>query len=162
MWPELKAALAVAVGLLTLAASDALIWGHIFEAQHMNHIASLDRVYHVGYLAVLAGLIGVGMVALWSWWSLWYAAALGTLAQSGLEDVLYYWLDRRPLPTALPWLDAQHPLIPFHPVTSDGLVLSVCLWLGFWAVTLMVLAWWRSVRVRQVPAQDRPDSRYAA
>jgi hypothetical protein len=39
-------------------------------------------------------------------------------------------------------------------------VVSVCLWLGFWAITLLALAWWRSVR--QVPAREPSDQRYAA
>lgn len=150
----MKAPLAVAVGLLGLSVSDALIWGHIFEADHMNHIASLDRVYHVGYLAMLACLIGVGMIAFWNWWSLWYAAALGTLAESGLEDTLYYWLDRRPLPATLPWLDLQHPLILFHPVTHDRLLLSVGIWLSFWAATLFALVFRRIGRRRRRSAVD--------
>jgi len=76
------------------------------------------------------------MVLLWSRWSLWYAGATWTLAYSGLADVLYYVLDRRPVPAVLPWLDSFHPLVLFHPATAGGLVISSALWAACWLALL--------------------------
>ena len=57
------------------------------------------------------------------------------MAHSGLEDVLYYLIQLKPIPTELPWLD-HAPLVLFSPVDSVSLFASVALWLLFWALVL--------------------------
>lgn len=127
--------LSVTVGLLAYTLVDILLWQRIFEAGAMYEY---DRPYHQGYAVLLAGLVAVGAVTLPWRWALGFSVAFVTLACSGLEDVLYYWLDGRAIPAALPWLDAN-PLIPFHPVTAWGLIASAAMWVGFWAAALAVL-----------------------
>lgn len=150
---------ALAVGFLAYTGVDILIWQRIFEAQHVNNVPGFIAQYHDGYALVLAGFIANGVLLigrrLWPW-ALWYGAAFFTLAMSGLEDALYYVLDGKPIPAALPWLDAN-PLIPVHPVTSGTLLLSVGLWLGFWTATLVVAACWTAYNGRH-GRQDEPEA----
>ncbi len=135
---RVRIAVALAVGLYFYALSDVLLWQRIFE-QH--DLFQFDRQYQSGHVATLVGLIAVGMILLIDvgWWALWYGAAFYTLTFSGLEDILYYWLDGRQLPARMPWLD-HGQLFLFQPetVTSTSLLMSAGLWLGFWAATLVL------------------------
>lgn len=131
-----RVALALAAGLFFYALSDVLLWQRIFEAHDMFQF---DAQYQSGHVTTLVALIGIGMILLIDTpWAFWYGLAFYTLTFSGLEDVLYYWLDRRWLPAQLPWLD-QNPLIFFHPVTAPTLLLSAGLWVSFWAASLIAL-----------------------
>jgi hypothetical protein len=69
---------------------------------------------------------------------------LGILAFSGFEDVLYYWLDGRGLPSVLPWLSIN-PMI-LKPVTSLNLILSVLLWMG----AILLLDWFSALVERKL------------
>jgi hypothetical protein len=64
------------------------------------------------------------------------------MAFGGVEDVLYYWLDARPLPAILPWLDRSR-LILVRPsdgdVTSVEVLASAAFWVAAW-LGLMVVA----------------------
>jgi hypothetical protein len=62
-------------------------------------------------------------------------------AFSGLEDVLYYMLDGKPMPDTLPWLEGN-PMI-LH-VSREGVIGSVSLWLIALAVLYFVLYQWRT------------------
>jgi hypothetical protein len=143
-----RAIVAVVVSLLTWAYSDVLIWQRIFEA---NQLYSYDWAYQRGHFAVLMGLIALGMIALASTriWAAWYGAATITLAYSGLGDVLYYVLDGRSLPAAMPWLDEFHPLVIGHPVTGGSVVVSSAIWLVLWALSLAGLTRFRASRLRR-------------
>ena len=148
---------ALVVGLLAYTGVDVLIWARYFEVQHLNGDAFTISQYHAGYALVLAGFIANGAILIGRrWWALWYAAAFFTLAQSGLEDALYYILQGKALPAALPWLDGN-PLIPFHPVTSGGLLASVGLWLAFWLGSLVVIRAPRLARCEVPSYHDQED-----
>ena len=75
-------------------------------------------------------------------WALWYQGALYTLAFGGVEDILYYWLDGRPLPAALPWLDRSR-LIFVRPLSGDvtnlEVLASAAFWVAVWLSLLLVL-----------------------
>jgi hypothetical protein len=132
-----KVVVALAVGLLFYALSDILLWQRIFEA---HDLFLFDAQYQSGHITVLVALIATGMVLLYDarLWALWYGLAFYTLAFSGLEDILYYWLAGKPIVHALPWLN-DNSLIFFKPVTSEGLLVNAALWLGFWAVSLWLI-----------------------
>src|SRR5262245_45310314 len=134
MFTRRKVVVAVAGALLFYALSDILLWQRIFEQHGMY---SFDGQYQTGHAAILVGLAAVGMVLLYDagLWAVWYGLALYTLAYSGLEDVLYYALDLRPIPDVLPWLN-QNQLIPFKPVTRLGLLASTALWVTAWYAVL--------------------------
>src|SRR5258708_7598841 len=134
---RVRVAVALAAGLFFYALSDVLLWQRIFE-QH--DLFQFDRQYQSGHVATLVGFIAIGMVLLIDagWWSLWYAAAFYTLTFSGLEDVLYYWLDGRAIPASCPWLNTD-PLILFKPAGGWTLALSAGLWLGLWIGSLLLL-----------------------
>jgi len=127
MHPRVIVALAAGLGFYTL--TDVLIWQRIFEANSLYQYA--DQ-YHLGYLASLTGMVAVGMAMLYDlrWWALWFGAAFYLLAFSGLEDVLYYWLQLKAIPSEMPWLDSN-PLI-LHPAGGWALVASV----GFWLIVV--------------------------
>lgn len=129
-------AVAVAVGLVFYALSDILLWQRIFED---HDLFQFDAQYQSGHVTTLVALIGTGMILLYDagLWALWYGLAFYTLAFSGLEDVLYYWLDGRAIPASLPWLNSN-PLT-LHPSTSVTLVVSAALWVSLWAASLALL-----------------------
>ncbi|HEX9059989.1 MAG TPA: hypothetical protein VF941_07400 [Clostridia bacterium] len=133
---KLKVGLMLAGGFLFYVLADILIWQRIFE-QHALYSVGIG-VYHLGYAMVLIGLILVGSVALLPKWkySLVYAATFLILAMSGMEDILYYWLDGRLIPSVLPWLNTA-PLVLFKPVTSFNLILSASFWLTVCIVLLL-------------------------
>jgi len=120
----IAAPICVAVALLTYAGSDALIWGHIFEAHSMWWA---DPQYQAGHKAILWGLLALGAVALAGCglrWSAWYAVTFYALSQGGGADLLYYWLDGRAVPAALPWLDAPGHWLIAHPATPGRLMVQ--------------------------------------
>lgn len=130
-----RLAAALAAGLVFYALSDILLWQRIFEG---HDLFQFEYQYQSGHVTTLVGFIAVGVILLldMKWWALWYAAAFYTLTFSGLEDVLYYWLDGRALPSSLPWLD-QTGLILIHPVTAVTIVISAALWIAFWGGSLV-------------------------
>lgn len=133
------AALLVALGFYAL--SDILLWQRIFEA---HQLSMFDPQYQTGHVAVLVGMMGMGGVLLIDSgvWALWFEGALYTTAFGGVEDVLYFWFDGRPIPAVLPWLDRSH-LIFIRPlpgdVTSAELLASAAFWLVLWLAALILL-----------------------
>jgi hypothetical protein len=69
-----------------------------------------------------------------------YIVALLIGAYSGLEDILYYVLDRRPMPESLPWLSGN-PLI--YDVSRMGVISSVVFWMLVLAGVYFLLFVWR-------------------
>lgn len=133
-----RAALAVAVGLVFYALSDIALWQRIFE-QH--DLFQYEYQYQTGHVTTLVAMIAVGMILIGlNRWALWYAAAFYTLTFSGLEDILYYWLDGRSLPARMPWMD-HGALLWFQPetVTSSSLLMSAAIWIGIWLASLWAL-----------------------
>lgn len=138
-----KAVLAVIIVILSYTLVDIMIWQRIFETNRMNNFASL---YHPGWAVMLACDSALGAILLVPDWRsvLFYLGSVYALAFSGLEDVLYYWLDGRSIPSWLPWLDAN-PLILFKPVTSTHLLASVSIWVGIWILVLVLFWQWQRV-----------------
>ncbi|HSS94708.1 MAG TPA: hypothetical protein VLR46_12070 [Candidatus Dormibacteraeota bacterium] len=132
-----KVAVALCVGLLFYALSDILLWQRIFEA---HDLFQYDVQYQSGHVSTLVAMIAVGVVLLWDarLWALWYAAAFYTLTFSGLEDVLYYWLDGHKIPASCPWLN-NNPFILFKPAGGWSLAASALIWIAFWAATLWAI-----------------------
>lgn len=135
------------VALLFYTGTDILIWQRIFEA---NNLVKYADVYHTGWFVTLAGYAVLGLLLMWGAWKdcLYFLVSLFIGAFSGLEDVLYYLLDRKPLPESLPWLGGN-PLI--LGVSRSGVIESVFFWLAVLAVLYFILYEWRSVRSK--PAQ---------
>ena len=123
-----KAAFAVVLGLFSYAVVDIMLWQRIFESHRLDVYAYL---YHPGWWVMLASQIILGATLLAPNWraTVFYVGALFLLAMCGLEDVLYYWLDGRPIPYSLPWLE-RNPWIFLKPVTATNLLLSVSVWVG--------------------------------
>ena len=130
-----RALLAALMALVFYTATDILVWQRIFES---NQLIEYADAYHLGWFASLAGYAAVGVVILAGHWKdcVFYVAALFVGAFSGLEDVLYYALDRRPMPAALPWLDGN-PLILNS--SRAGVIGSVVVWLLVLAILYAVL-----------------------
>lgn len=154
---------ALVVGLVFYALSDILLWQRIFEG---HELFQFEYQYQSGHVATLVAMIALGMILIgWRWTALWYGAAFYTLTFSGLEDILYYWLDGHQVPLLLPWLD-HGPLILFQPetVTSTTLYVSTALWMIVWTATLLVAPVAKRLLViaglhyRDVIGQRRPDA----
>jgi len=131
---------AAALALAFYTFADILIWQRIFETNQMVQYAN---VYHTGWFVSLAGYAILGIVFMWGAWKdcVYYLASLFVGAFCGLEDVLYYMLDGKPMPASLPWLEAN-PMI-FH-VSRLGVLGSVSLWLIALVGFYLLLYQWRS------------------
>jgi len=132
--------IAAALALLFYTFADILIWQRIFEANNMVGYANL---YHTGWFVTLAGYAVMGTILLWGSWKdcLYFVTSLFVAAFSGLEDVLYYALDRKPMPDALPWLDAN-PMI--YQASRQGVITSVIFWLMALGILYFFLYWWKT------------------
>jgi hypothetical protein len=117
--------LAALIALTFYTVTDILVWQRVFEA---NQLVSYADTYHVGWFVSLAGYAAIGVVIMADHWKdcIFFLVALFLGAFSGLEDVLYYLLDRRPMPAALPWLESN-PLI--LATSRLGVISSVAFWL---------------------------------
>jgi len=145
---------AIVVCLFFYTWTDILIWQRIFETHELWEIGI--GAYHRGWQMALYGMLLLGFVIFLPDLrkGMLFALCLYCLAHSGLEDVLYYWLDGRAIPARLPWLD-EAPLILFSAVTHLKLLLSALLWVALWVMFTIKLflrphiPW---VRARPMPA----------
>ena len=132
--------IAALTALLFYTIADILVWQRIFEANNMVEHAD---TYHIGWFVSLAGYATIGLLLMWGEWKdcLFFLISLFVGAFSGLEDVLYYLLDRKPMPESLPWLDSN-PMI-YH-ASREGVLLSVLFWLTGLAFLYFWLYWRRN------------------
>jgi len=139
---KLRPVFAAAMALLFYTFADIFIWQRIFETNQMVEYAD---IYHTGWFISLAGYAILGIILMWGEWKdcLYFLTALFVGAFSGLEDVLYYILDGKPMPDSLPWLEAN-PMI-YH-VSREGVIGSVLFWLMILVVFYYVLYQWRTRR----------------
>ncbi len=137
-----RAVFAAALALLFYTFADILIWQRIFETNQMVQYA---HIYHTGWFVSLAGYAILGVVLMWGEWKdiVYFLVSLFVGAFSGLEDVLYYLLDGKPMPDVLPWLEGN-PMI-LH-VSRAGVIGSVFFWLLALVVLYFVLYQWRTER----------------
>lgn len=138
--------LAAALALFFYTLADILIWQRIFEANHMVRYAN---IYHTGWFVSLAGYATLGVVLMWGTWKdcIYFLISLFVGAFCGLEDVLYYLMDRKPMPETLPWL-AGNPMI-YH-ASRAGVIWSVVFWMLALVFLYVVLYQWRVHRARIV------------
>jgi hypothetical protein len=115
------------IGIYFFTKIDILIWQRIFEANKLWDLGI--GTYHQGWTYALFGFMALGVVFFYPnvRRMVTFPLSLTILAFSGLEDILYYWLDGRAIPAALPWLNTN-PLI-IQPVSSHNLLLSASIWL---------------------------------
>ncbi len=141
-----RTVIATIIALFFYTVTDILIWQRIFEANHMVGYANL---YHTGWFVTLTGYAVMGTILLWGSWKdcLYFVTSLFVAAFSGLEDLLYYALDRKPMPEALPWL-AVNPMI-YH-ATRAGVIVSVIFWLSALVVLYFFLYWRRTKETQPV------------
>jgi len=130
-----KPILTALIALLFYTLTDIIIWQRIFEANNMVEYA---HAYHTGWFITLAGYATIGIILMWGTWKdcIYFLVALFIGAFSGLEDVLYYLLDRKPIPESLPWL-ANNPLI--YQSSRMGLIGSVLFWLTALIILYIVI-----------------------
>ena len=132
---QLRPLLAAFIALIFYTVTDILVWQRVFEA---NQLVTYADMYHAGWFVSLAGYAAIGVVIMADRWKdcLFFLLALSVGAFSGLEDVLYYLLDRRPMPATLPWLKSN-PLI--FETSRLGVISSVAFWLVVLATLYAVL-----------------------
>lgn len=140
-----RAVLAATVALIFYTVTDIMIWQRIFEANNMIRYAD---TYHTGWFATLAGYAVMGTILLWGSWKdcFFFVTSLFVAAFSGLEDILYYVLDGKLMPEALPWLD-QNPMI--FATSREGVIFSVVFWLAALALLYYFLYWWKDTEASQ-------------
>ncbi len=149
-----KAALAVAIALFSYTMLDIMIWQRIFETHNLSVFASL---YHPGWIVMLGSELTVGALLLFPNWRamLFHTGALLGLGLCGVEDILYYWLDGRPIPYWLPWLD-RNPAILLKPVDSTNLLISSAIWVAAFVIAFVLLCWDESRARKRVHGFARP------
>lgn len=141
-----KLPLTLTIALVFYALTDILIWQRIFEAHELWEFAD---AYHAGWFVSLGGYAALGAVFLWPRWkdALFYVVALFVAAFSGLEDVLYYLLDFRHMPAALPWLGSNPMILG---TTAPEVVFSALLWLAV-LVALAGFLFGKPVQAKEKP-----------
>jgi len=137
-----RSIIATVVAMLFYTTTDILIWQRIFETNQMIEHADM---YHTGWFVSLAGYAMIGLILMWGAWKdcVYYVLSLTVCAFSGLEDVLYYLMDGKPIPESLPWLD-PNPMI--YDTSRIGLVVSVVFWIGMLGVAYFVMYEWKRER----------------
>lgn len=132
--------IAAVMALLFYTLADILIWQRIFETNQMIEYAS---IYHTGWFVSLAGYAIMGVILMWGAWKdcIYFLTSLFIGAFSGLEDMLYYLLDGKPMPDILPWLE-RNPMI-YH-VSREGVIGSVAFWMIALILLYIVLYRWQS------------------
>jgi hypothetical protein len=141
-----RTVIATIIALTFYTITDILIWQRIFETNNMTEYAD---VYHTGWFVTLAGYAVMGTILLWGSWKdcLYFVTSLFIAAFSGLEDVLYYALDRKPMPESLPWLDSN-PMI--YTTSREGVIFSVVFWVSALVVLYFLVYWWRNTETQPV------------
>jgi hypothetical protein len=136
---KFKPILTALTALLFYTITDIIIWQRIFETNNMARYAS---TYHTGWFMSLAGYAVIGVMLMWGEWKncVYYLSVLFVGAFSGLEDMLYYLLDRKPIPASLPWLE-NNPMI--YQSSRAGLIGSVFFWFMALAILYFVLYHWQ-------------------
>jgi hypothetical protein len=132
------------VAILFYTITDILVWQRVFET---NELVKYANTYHTGWFVSLAGYATIGIILLWDTWKecLYFLLALFIGAFSGLEDVLYYVLDKRPMPESLPWLK-DNPMI--YASSRTGVITSVLFWLITLVILYIILFLWRKSPLR--------------
>lgn len=154
---KLRPLFAALSALFFYTITDILVWQRIFEANRLNEYAD---TYHAGWFLSLAGYATVGVVVMSDRWKdcLLFLAALVVGAYSGLEDVLYYVLDRKPMPASLPWLSGN-PMI--HGISRMDVISSVAFWLVVLVILYIAMFLWepklRLKAPRGLVTSDHPD-----
>src|ERR1700690_899504 len=130
---------AALIAIIFYTATDILVWQRVFET---NELVKYANTYHTGWFVSLAGYATIGIILMWDAWKecLYFVLALFVGAFSGLEDVLYYVLDKRPMPESLPWLK-DNPMI--YASSRTGVITSVLFWLGSLVILYIVLFIWQ-------------------
>jgi hypothetical protein len=141
---------AAVVAILFYAITDILIWQRIFETHKMIEFAD---IYHTGWFVTLAGYAFIGTLLMWGSWKdcLYFLIALFVGAFSGLEDILYYVLDLKPMPVSLPWLSG-HPMI--YGSSRLEVIGSVLFWIVFLITVYIVLYVWRKDKPVKIQKKD--------
>jgi hypothetical protein len=126
------------IALLFYTITDILIWQRVFEA---NNLVKYADVYHTGWFVTLGGYSALGILLMWGAWKdcVYFVISLFVSAFSGLEDVLYYLLDGKPLPASLPWLSGNPMILT---ISRTGVVGSVFLWLAVLIILYVILYEW--------------------
>lgn len=144
-----RTVIATIIALTAYTVTDILIWQRIFETNNMTHYADL---YHTGWLVTLFGYAVMGTILLWGSWKdcFYFVTSLFIAAFSGLEDVLYYTLDLKPMPHSLPWLD-NNPMI--FTTSREGVIVSVIFWVSALALLYFFLYLWRNKELPMIEVQ---------
>jgi len=139
------------IALLFYTSTDILVWQRVFETNQLIHFADS---YHTGWFVSLAGYATIGVLLMWGAWRdcIYFLAFLFVGAFSGLEDLLYYILDRKPIPASLPWLGNNSMI---HASSRAGVIGSVAFWIGMLVILYIALYLWQNDRkVKSLVRQD--------
>lgn len=149
-----KAILMCIIANLALAWVDKEIWGKMFDdAMIRDTLVALYGwgwlgQYWIGWSSIMIWMLLLGNVALFPNWRamLWFTIATPLLSASGLEDMLYYWLQLQYVPAELPWLNDKH--WAFGNATSIGMDISI---LGHTAFVILM-----GIGISRIPTLKPP------
>lgn len=150
---------ALGVALFFYAKVDILIWQRIFEAHDLVPLGI--GVYHWGWLQSLFGFMILGALGCFPniRRMILFPISLYLLAYSGIEDILYYWLDGKSVPPSLPWLN-ESPLV-LKPATASTVFISAAFWLAIVFLLYVTGAYLekqiRKIRTRNSQAMAAPN-----
>ncbi len=136
---KLRPVIAGLIAIFFYTITDILVWQRVFETHKLIEYAD---TYHTGWFVSLAGYATIGIILMWDAWRdcLYFLMVLFVGAFSGLEDVLYYVLDKKPMPASLPWL-SNNPMI--YESSRTGVISSVLFWLAALVILYIPLFLWQ-------------------
>ena len=142
--PKFRPIIAALIAIFFYTMTDILVWQRVFETHKLVEYAD---TYHTGWFVSLAGYATIGIILMWDAWKecLYFLLALFIGAFSGLEDVLYYVLDKKPMPESLPWL-SNNPMI--HASSRSGVIWSVLFWMVGLILLYCALFLWQRTPIR--------------
>lgn len=128
------------VALALFAWQDVMLWDRTLRG-------NLDYagVYHDGWRVMRDALVIVGAALLWPRVAemLFYAGTLFLFSVNGFVDLLYFWLDGKPLPAWLEWnCDAWHICALPGPLKGPAAVVAnVAVFALLWGMVWWGIAW---------------------
>lgn len=137
-------ALVLVIALYTIF--DSAIWGGIFEPsdRYLFDLKNWINVYYAFWFLWMAGLIYAALYCLnlERREAVLFALSCIVIAHSGLEDILYYLLACREIPSDLPWLNGAIIILFQTPeMPKENIYASSAVWIGIVAITWLIVAW---------------------
>jgi hypothetical protein len=146
---RLRVVLAAACVLVIFSYADIVLWGRLIHGRPWLPV--FDGAYHDGMRVLLAMAMLAGVLLVWDRLAeaAFFALTIWVFYRAGLCDLLYFWLDAKPIPDWLTWgCDDGHWCIVPGPLHGEQVIANVTALVIIWSVLWLGIS--RVVRSRGV------------